>query len=296
MGGMFHGKVAEGGGADNHIKSIQTRSGNRVIFNDKEGSILIGDASGNTYRMDGKGNMEVKAPQNITFTAGSNMEINVTSSLAFNIGINATITVPDLQQFIAGRIHTQAGKATISSENEVQIEGKETSVTGTKKLLMHSDEKAVVNSKGTVAMKGKEGNSQTNKPEKCKSSCEAAKKAEKKITVTFSLTASISTDTSGSTTLSLTTSVTIGPVHLTLTVDTTVKPKALKLNYNKELFTLDKQQLTTDKGVHFVPLTLTCNKPFDKNQDIKAIAVFENAEGEEEEEVVGKMTVIPADK
>lgn len=41
MGGMFHGAVALGGGVNNHIKSIQTRSGNKVIFNDAEGSIYI---------------------------------------------------------------------------------------------------------------------------------------------------------------------------------------------------------------------------------------------------------------
>jgi hypothetical protein len=63
MGGMFHGQVGLGGGVDNHIKSIQTRSGNKVIFNDTEGSIFIEDPSGNTYLMDGKGNITVTAPK-----------------------------------------------------------------------------------------------------------------------------------------------------------------------------------------------------------------------------------------
>ena len=31
MGGMFHGQVGLSGGADNRVKSIQTRSGHKVI-------------------------------------------------------------------------------------------------------------------------------------------------------------------------------------------------------------------------------------------------------------------------
>ena len=40
MGGMFHGQVGEGGGSDNRVKSIQTRSGHRIIFTEDE-SIVI---------------------------------------------------------------------------------------------------------------------------------------------------------------------------------------------------------------------------------------------------------------
>ena len=36
MGGMFHGQVGLGGGVDNHLKSIQTRSGIRVLMNDAD--------------------------------------------------------------------------------------------------------------------------------------------------------------------------------------------------------------------------------------------------------------------
>lgn len=63
---MFHGKIAAGGGEGNHIKSIQTRSRNKIIFDDQQGSVFVADASGNSYLMDGKGNIEIKAPGNIT--------------------------------------------------------------------------------------------------------------------------------------------------------------------------------------------------------------------------------------
>ncbi|PIF47694.1 uncharacterized protein involved in type VI secretion and phage assembly [Chryseobacterium sp. 52] len=93
MGGMFHGQVALGGQLNNHIKSIQTRSGNKIIFNDQEGSIFIEDPSGNTYLMDGKGNITVNAPKNMTFTAGENVQINagrnIIASAQRNINIMA---------------------------------------------------------------------------------------------------------------------------------------------------------------------------------------------------------------
>lgn len=91
MGGMFHGQVALGGGLNNHIKSIQTRSGNKIIFNDQEGSIFIEDPSGNTYLMDGKGNITVNAPKNMTFTAGENVQINAGRNIIASAQRNVNI-------------------------------------------------------------------------------------------------------------------------------------------------------------------------------------------------------------
>ncbi|MDV3928928.1 Vgr family protein [Elizabethkingia anophelis] len=88
MGGMFHGGTGIGGNIDNHIKSIQTRSGNKVIFNDAEGSIHIEDPSGNIYFMDGKGNITVTAPQNMTFNAGQNVSINAGQNINVIAGTN----------------------------------------------------------------------------------------------------------------------------------------------------------------------------------------------------------------
>lgn len=172
MGGMFHGGIGLGGGADNHLKSIQTRSGIKVLMNDAERSVTIEDPSGNVYFMDGQGNINVTAPQNISFTAGSNMDINVGNNLTFTVGNTALMNVlqkmlinsPVMLQMITELFHTQAGKALINSENEIKIEAPETNVSGTKKLFMHSDESTIVNSKGIVDMHGKQGNNQTNNP------------------------------------------------------------------------------------------------------------------------------------
>ncbi|KFF03095.1 type VI secretion system Vgr family protein [Chryseobacterium luteum] len=123
MGGMFHGKVGLGGGIDNHIKSIQTRSGNKVIFNDTEGSIFIEDPSGNSYFMDGKGNITVSAPKNMIFNAGENMMINVGQNMSTTVGadqsnivgMNKTesVTMNDTQSVGAMKITSVIGDASM---------------------------------------------------------------------------------------------------------------------------------------------------------------------------------------
>ncbi|MBW7676573.1 bacteriophage T4 gp5 trimerisation domain-containing protein, partial [Chryseobacterium chendengshani] len=93
MGGMFHGQVGLGGGANNHLKSIQTRSGIRILMNDAEGSVNIIDPSGNTYFMDGAGNITVTAPKNMTFNAGENLDINVGQNMTTSVGMNKSDTI-----------------------------------------------------------------------------------------------------------------------------------------------------------------------------------------------------------
>ena len=79
----------------NDKKVIHTRSGTKIILNDAEGSVFIEDPSGNTYLMDGQGNINVNAPKNMTFTAGENVTItagmNITASAGMNISENAGI-------------------------------------------------------------------------------------------------------------------------------------------------------------------------------------------------------------
>ncbi|GEJ44782.1 phage baseplate assembly protein V [Chryseobacterium sp. ON_d1] len=178
MGGMFHGKIGLGGGADNHLKSIQTRSGNKILFNDTEGqgSIRTEDGSTNFIYLDGEGNIRINAPNNIILEAGNNLDMNIGNNMTFNVVNNAMLNIlqkmmvnsPTLLQNITEFFHTQAGKAVFNSENEIKIEAKETNVAGTQKLFMHSDKNTIVNSKGIVDMHGKQGNNQTNKPQNYK--------------------------------------------------------------------------------------------------------------------------------
>ena len=92
MGGMFHGQVGLGGGMDNRVKSIQTRSGHRVVFTEDE-SIVITDKSGNEIHLDTTGsNINITAPETMTLNC-KNMNINVIESMNTTVGMNQNNTV-----------------------------------------------------------------------------------------------------------------------------------------------------------------------------------------------------------
>lgn len=87
MGGMFHGGIGLGGGVDNRVKSIQTRSGHRIVFTEDE-SIIITDKSGNEIHLDTTGsNITITAPETMTLNC-KNMNINVGENMNTNVGMN----------------------------------------------------------------------------------------------------------------------------------------------------------------------------------------------------------------
>ncbi|WP_295231327.1 phage baseplate assembly protein V [uncultured Chryseobacterium sp.] len=177
MGGMFHGQVALGGGVNNHIKSIQTRSGNKIIFNDEQGSIYIEDPSGNTYFMDGKGNISVNAPNNMTFTAGNNIMMtagkDITSiagnsmfatanvNIVSNAGVNMIDTAGrDLMQTATGNIHESSDMRSEISENERNIQAKKSDSYAEKVTVVSTKENMILQSEKTVkSQSGEQGNS-----------------------------------------------------------------------------------------------------------------------------------------
>jgi uncharacterized protein (DUF2345 family) len=78
-GSIFSEKVSKGGDDNNKIKSIITRVGSTVTFDDSDGSILIQDhkdkkvyspLSGSSIRLDGKQNIFINADTSISLTSG----------------------------------------------------------------------------------------------------------------------------------------------------------------------------------------------------------------------------------
>ncbi|MFP3835167.1 type VI secretion system Vgr family protein [Chryseobacterium sp. SIMBA_028] len=149
MGGMFHGGTALGGGVDNHLKSIQTRSGIRVLMNDAEGSVTIIDPSGNNYFMDGKGNITVTAPKNMTFNVGENLAINVGNDMKTSVGNDNAITIINNHKFTSKNY-----KQTVNENKTVNITGdlKETTSTTTHKA---KNGDILLQSSGVAKMLGK---------------------------------------------------------------------------------------------------------------------------------------------
>ena len=178
MGSLFNGTTGNGGGSNNSIKSLKTRSGISVILNDDNKSLEIKDAGGSSIHLDGNGNILINAPKNIQLHAGNDMSLMVGHDLQVNVGNSQTtnignmlltnvmqkilVNTPFMQQIVADFFHTQAGKALLNSQKQIKIEAPETNVVGEQKLFIHSAEKAIVNSQGIIEMRGEQGANEFN--------------------------------------------------------------------------------------------------------------------------------------
>ncbi|MEC3874203.1 type VI secretion system Vgr family protein [Chryseobacterium salviniae] len=137
----------------NDKKVIHTRSGTKIILNDAEGSVFIEDPSGNTYLMDGQGNINVNAPNDMNFTVGKNLNISVGQNMATTVGMNKsdsigmnntesigamkmTSVVGDASLFITGKLtemiegdvhsETKKGKTVVNNEKGIETSSNST--------------------------------------------------------------------------------------------------------------------------------------------------------------------------
>ncbi|REC79589.1 Vgr family protein [Chryseobacterium elymi] len=122
MGGMFHGGIALGGGVNNHLKSIQTRSGIRILMNDEEGSVKIMDPSGNIYYMDGAGNISMKAPKNFTLNAGDNINITAGKEISISAGEGINSSANNSIISTAGKDIVQTASGDIRETSDTRTE------------------------------------------------------------------------------------------------------------------------------------------------------------------------------
>lgn len=115
LGGMFHGGVGLGGGMDNRVKSIQTRSGHRLVFTEDE-SIILTDKSGNELRFDTEGsNINITAPETITIKS-KNLKFDIEENIETKAGKNMDTNVGQNIKIIAKQeISQDSGKKTIIS-------------------------------------------------------------------------------------------------------------------------------------------------------------------------------------
>jgi type VI secretion system secreted protein VgrG len=169
IGTQYNGSESSGySSSGNDQKVIHTRSGTKMVFNDAEGSVFIEDPSGNTWKMDGQGNIEVNAPKNFTVNASDiimNASQNITATAGMNItesaGVDKSTTIGMMHntfvggdsmmnvtgrfvEYIKGDIESHTDK-----ERNLQAKGvgvnsheKEIDVKASKNINKHSGEKS----------------------------------------------------------------------------------------------------------------------------------------------------------
>ena len=92
LGSVFHANNAAGGGVDNNKKSIITKSGHVIQFNDAQNqeSITITDKNSNIIFIDtANNNIDITANETISFNC-KNMNINVAENMNTIVGTNIT--------------------------------------------------------------------------------------------------------------------------------------------------------------------------------------------------------------
>lgn len=155
QGSMFHQKNGKGGQVDNHIKSIITRSGHTLEFDDeKDGNwgITIKDINGNILHFDTKGkNILLSAPNTITIAA---TDINICATNSVNINAN-----PGKKGGGKGTISVRAKEdITINSETKdisLTAESKDVTISADSGKFGVSSNKTETNSKGNTELTAK---------------------------------------------------------------------------------------------------------------------------------------------
>jgi uncharacterized protein involved in type VI secretion and phage assembly len=96
QGALFTGTTGAGGGTNNNIKSITTKSGHQVIFNDtpRKESITITDKKGNHIHIDTEEDtLKIKALKDIRFMAGRDIYMEAGENMYITAGKNVEETV-----------------------------------------------------------------------------------------------------------------------------------------------------------------------------------------------------------
>ena len=168
LGSMYNGKESSSySTAGNDEKVIQTRSGTKIIMNDAIGSVFIEDPSGNTWMMDGKGNINVDAPNDITMNAGGNVSISagnsITNSAVNNISSSAGKDIVDnagimINQLAGADYSLRAKNINKTADDNYSYDAKEIHKSAVDSIQTNSGKDYKQNSQETIHnLSGEEG-------------------------------------------------------------------------------------------------------------------------------------------
>jgi type VI secretion system secreted protein VgrG len=132
LGSVFDGTTGAGGGSGNNARTIKTKSGNCIAFDDSKSSIAITDGAGNSVVLDGAGNISISSSASISLKTGS-------SSLTLKSD---------------GSIDLSGKKVMINGSDTLNLNSKEIVITGSQEVVVTSPKKVDVNSAAEVSITG----------------------------------------------------------------------------------------------------------------------------------------------
>ncbi|MFB9057735.1 phage baseplate assembly protein V, partial [Mariniflexile ostreae] len=169
LGSLFNGQTGAGGGSENTQKSIITRSGHMIAFNDthKAESITITDKNNNIIFIDTANssirisapenisisakNIDITASENLTASAGKSMGINAGDDITIGAGDDTTITAGEDLSIMAKNITEQASDRFTTESDSLETHAKDITSNSTQgKIDLHSKEDIKNNSSKKV--------------------------------------------------------------------------------------------------------------------------------------------------
>ncbi|WP_281980059.1 type VI secretion system Vgr family protein [Tenacibaculum mesophilum] len=152
MGSFFNGKTGAGGSDNNKIKSITTRSGSTITFDDDEGKgkITVSDPSGSTVTLNGDETISISAPKSITLSS-EEIKIEASKSVTIDgkdeVSVNSKKIVQEGSDLVEIKTksnlkiesktqETKSSKYSVEGKS-VDIQGMNTSVKGNVKLSLN---------------------------------------------------------------------------------------------------------------------------------------------------------------
>jgi uncharacterized protein involved in type VI secretion and phage assembly len=164
IGTVYHGKASNtfsNGGND--VKALQTRSGNKVIMNDADGSVFVEDKDGNSMLIDGAGNITVKSNNTVTIDATNEITLKtkkITMEAEDEIIMNSKVLDGEFTETstIYGKNENNVLSKTavnVGADNKVNISGGvEVDVYGKSKVELDSDGSVEANGKVITSIAG----------------------------------------------------------------------------------------------------------------------------------------------
>jgi uncharacterized protein involved in type VI secretion and phage assembly len=151
IGTVYHGSAKTNfSNEQNDIKALQTRSGNLIVMNDKEGSVHVADAKGNDMLIDGSGNVKITASESITLTCGDS-KIEMKKDGTINItGKEITIKATEKAEMTSGQASFKAD----GNQGEVKMAGMKAGVSGTTETKIDSSAQTTVSAGAKVTVQG----------------------------------------------------------------------------------------------------------------------------------------------
>jgi type VI secretion system secreted protein VgrG len=150
IGSVYNGKAkADFSNDKNDLKIIRTRSGNRIIMNDKDGSLNLVDQKDNKIQLDGSGNINVSSSESIVLSCGNSM-VSLKKDGTIEIsGKNITIKADEKAKMTSGQASFSA-----DSQGNAKVEGMTASVSGDTTAEVKGGAQTNVSASGEVAIKG----------------------------------------------------------------------------------------------------------------------------------------------